>query len=311
VSSNLDPFTLIKTAFRSRHSLAGSKTALTPMPGSVAPPSPSKGPPPLPKMDAPAPPARDSLPVEQLFFQEGIDGHAESVPPDGTNPFALDEIDAWVSTEAESRAGRSTIPPTSLDDEWVEAEEEEVEDPARTRRRNAARVATAWGTVVALAVAGVAIFVSPRSDVRSAAAPTSPPPVETTVPQPPAATSALSTLPNQGPQALPLAATPPAPPARATAPVAAPLPASPASCRPGTLPLVAGRTTCVDVAESFLCARDPRTHALRPAGCIDAKSPKAACESRGARLATSAERQQLVGAKGKTGAGAFRCAAAR
>lgn len=289
-----DRFALIKTVFRSHDSGGGVKKP------------PSKGPPPLPKAVAPAPPARTSIsdiasraatwiltpPAEQLFFQEGIDGHAESIPPDGT--------DSLGGAEAESkRAARTTIPPTSLDDEWLEAEEE-VEDPARTQRRRAARIGTAWGMVAALAAAGVAVVLSPRSDVRSTAAPASEPRVETTLAHPPIATPtpAIPSPPVVAPTA----------PASVPTPTPAPAPPSPASCRSGMLPLVAGNTTCVNAAESFLCARDRRTHALRPAGCIDAKTPKAACESHGARLATSAERQQLAAAKGKTSAGAFRCA---
>jgi hypothetical protein len=307
VFSQWDPFALIKTAFRSRDS------------GVKKPTLPSKGPPPLPKttgastpdlaaraptvawIPTPRPSNRDSTPVEHLFFQEGIDGHAESIPPSGRTPcaLALEGTGSPVSAEQEStQAARTTIPPTSFDDGWLDAEEE-VEDPARTRRRRAARIGTAWGTVLVLAAAGVAVVMSPRREVRSAAAPASPPPVETTTAHPLVAAPTLAI---------------PAPPVVAPTPTASiltPAPASPASCRSGMLPLVAGRATCVDVAESFLCARDRRTHALRPAGCIDAKTPKAACESRGARLATSAERQQLAAAKGKTGAGAFRCAAAR
>ena len=119
MSMQWDRFALIKTVFRSHDSGGGVKKP------------PSKGPPPLPKAVAPAPPARTSIsdiasraatwiltpPAEQLFFQEGIDGHAESIPPDGT--------DSLGGAEAESkRAARTTIPPTSLDDEWLEAEEE-------------------------------------------------------------------------------------------------------------------------------------------------------------------------------------------
>ncbi len=309
MSSKLDPFALIKTAFRGRSPVDPSRVVATPAPASATAPPQSKGPPPLPKMAAPPTPG-ESIPVEELFFQEGIDGHAESVPPDGASPFPLGGTNPFVGADAEStRAARSTIPPTSLDDEWP-ALEEEVEDPARTRRRRAARIGTAWGTVVALVLVGVAAFVSPRRDGRAAAAAASPPPVETTAARPPAAAQSPVTPPSQSSPPQPAAATSPTPAVRA--PVASvPPPASVPSCRAGMLPSATGHATCVDVTESLLCTRDPRTHALRPAGCIDAKSPKAACESRGARLVTSAERHPLAGAKGKTGAGAFRCAATR
>lgn len=307
MSSKLDPFARIKSAFSARSPDERSKTPLPPKPPGAAP---SKGPPPLPKSAVLAPPGRDSLPVEQIFFQEGIDGHAESVPPDGASPLPLGGVDP-LAGEA-TRAARSTIPPTSLDEEWLEPEEE-LEDPARTRRRRAARVGTAWGTVVALAAAGVAIFVSPRRDGLSAAAATSPSLTETTVARSPAATPAPTVPPGQGAQAVPVAVAPPPPPVRvATTAAPAPVPPAPATCRPGMVSPVAGRATCVDVGESFLCGRDPRTRALRPVGCVEAKSPKAACESRGARLATAAERQALAGGtsgKGKTGAASFRCAA--
>jgi hypothetical protein len=74
------------------------------------------------------------------------------------------------------------------------------------------------------------------------------------------------------------------------------------------VPSVAGHGTCVEVAESVLCARDPHGRVVHSAGCVDAKSTKAACEARGARVATSTERPK-AGAKGKNAAGSFRCAA--
>ncbi len=242
-----------------------------------------------------------------VFFQEGVDGDAESIPPSGRMACAPaaragEGTDALVSAEPElAGSARTTLPPTSLDDGWPgdELDEEEVEDPARTRRRRAARIGTAWGTVVVLVAAGVAIVLSPRRDPGSIASPASAPPVAT----------ARALLPLVAPTV-----------AITSAPVAAPIAAAPAlgsagvaSCRSGMVPLVgaAGQASCIDVAESVLCKRDRRTHALRPAGCIDAKTPKVACASRGGRLATAAERPSLAAAKGKTSASAFRCAAPR
>jgi hypothetical protein len=214
VSPKMSPFALIKTALR-RDSVHESKTPLAPTPPSVLPRPLSKGPPPLPKSAAPPPLPLASDPAEQLFFQEGvdffdegIDGHAESVPPSGPHACALDVTNAVVSGEADTiQATPSTIAPTSL---WLEPDEE-VEDPMRTRRRRAARIGTAWGMLGALAVVGVAAFASPRRDVRSAAAPTSPATVETSVASPPVATSTAVAPLSQGPlsSAVATIATPP------------------------------------------------------------------------------------------------------
>src|SRR5579872_541443 len=88
--------------------------------------TPSKGPPPLPSIASlalatPLAVAR----VEEVFFLEGVDGHAESLP--SSDP----EIDV-----------EATLAPTS--DDWLEEEQPLVEDPARIRRRRAARVGLAW-----------------------------------------------------------------------------------------------------------------------------------------------------------------------
>src|SRR5690348_2684154 len=76
VPSNSNCVALTDTAPRHERS-TGTPPAT---PASGAPRMPSKGPPPLPTIAAPVSAPRDCTPIEEIFFQEGIDGHAESVP---------------------------------------------------------------------------------------------------------------------------------------------------------------------------------------------------------------------------------------
>ncbi len=168
--------------------------------------APSKGPPPLPRIVAPDPAPLDDANVEELFFHEGIDGHAESLP----------------STEPDVSAVECSTR-TSPDDEWVEAEEEEEgEDPARTRRRRAARIGVAWGGAAMLCFALTAPWLGPRIDegaVASSARPvlaesvahaqiSSATPASPTPPPPPAAVA----LPQRSARATTASATPAAAP---------------------------------------------------------------------------------------------------
>lgn len=155
MSSNLDPLAPIERQ------------------GNVPPPAPpSKGPPPLPKVAA----APTGTVAAELVFEEGIDGHAESLPPDAATPLTLDDDEAFFNAVTVA-APHSEIPPTSLDDDWVEAEEE-IEDPARTRRRRRARLGTAWGAALLVTAASVAGFVGHRRDARSVTASADSVPVE-------------------------------------------------------------------------------------------------------------------------------------
>ena len=79
------------------------------MPATEAPLKASKGPPPLPTTAA-APPSHGT-PVEAMFFVEGVDGRAESLP--WAEPYAP-ASDEHPSPDADST-------PASHDDEWVEA----------------------------------------------------------------------------------------------------------------------------------------------------------------------------------------------
>src|SRR5258706_14039181 len=67
------------------------ESAMTPaaMPANVAPQKPSKRPPPLPTKAAAAPPSKGAA-VEEIFFLEGIDGRAESLPSADPSTPALD-----------------------------------------------------------------------------------------------------------------------------------------------------------------------------------------------------------------------------
>ena len=185
----------------------------SPMPASVALQKPSKGPPPLPTT-AVTTPSHGTAVVEAMFFLEGIDGRAESLPSAEQYAPAVDE-------HPSSDAGST---PVSRDDEWFEAKEE-IEDPAQTRRRKAARVGVAWGAIVLLTLAGVAVFMRPRAIEPSATLSTSPPFVEKAAPSPVASPIVATRTATPAP----LAAVPPSrPPVRATtASVAAAAPASP------------------------------------------------------------------------------------
>ena len=134
MSWNVPRFGLLKTALRGPQPVDEPPTPTLP---SVAPRPLSKGPPPLPKMTALAPPLGDGAATEEILFREGIDGHAESVPPSGEYSSPLEPTDV-LDPEDEWTLAPSTLPPTALDDEWLE--EVEVEDPARTRRRRVARI---------------------------------------------------------------------------------------------------------------------------------------------------------------------------
>ena len=183
------------------------------MPASVAPQKPSKGPPPLPTT-AVTTPLPHGTAVEAMFFMEGIDGRAESLPSAEAYAHAVDE---HPSADADAT-------PVSRDDEWFEAKEE-IEDPAQTRRRKAARVGVAWGAIVLLTLAGAAAFMRPRAIEPSATLSTRPTFVATVAPSPVA--SPIVATRTAAP--VPLAAIPPSrPPVRAmTASVAAAAPASP------------------------------------------------------------------------------------
>jgi len=193
--------------------------------------APSKGPPPLPRIVAAAPTPLDDADVEELFIHEGIDGHAESLP----------------SSEPDVSAVQGPTR-TSPGDEWLEAEEleaeeeEKVEDPARTRRRRAARVGVAWGVAAMLCFALSAPWLGPRiaeGAVASAARPalaetvahaqvSAATPASPTPPPPPAAValprrSARATTASATPVAAPRAAvrkkgSPPSVPAKGAAP---------------------------------------------------------------------------------------------
>jgi hypothetical protein len=271
VLSSSDPITRIKTP-RPSAAAAGLDVQAPSAPLSVK--APSKGPPPLPLSAASGSPC----PIEQLFFQEGIDGHAESLPPEGATPLVLDADTA--------HAGLSFVSLATLDSRWVqlaeeqeeehEQEEVEVEDPVRIRRRRTARIGMAWGSVVALVLLGVGAFLSHRHEASSVAlAPSSaspalsPPVVETTAAHQPLPAPALASTPSQSSPPLPVAALPPAPPSRA--PVAA----------------------------------ASHTQPLHPAACTASKASSGPCEPR-ARVATSAKHAAPAGAKGKNAAGGSR-----
>lgn len=281
--SSSDPITRIKTPRPSPAGVDGSQIPASSAPLSVK--APSKGPPPLPPSAASGSPC----PIEQLFFQEGIDGHAESLPPDGATPLVLDADTG--------RAALSFVSLATLDSRWIqlaeedeqEAAEVEVEDPVRTRRRRAARVGIAWGGVVALVMLGVGAFMSHRHESPSAAAlpegPASPPSVETTAAHQPVAAPVidsqgenarrlLASVPNQSSPPLPVAAHPPEP----SAPVRAPV------------------------------ASASHTQPLHAAACTASKGSSGPCEPR-ARVATSAKHPVSAGpsgAKGKNTAGTSR-----
>jgi hypothetical protein len=205
-------------------------------PASEAPQKPSKGPPPLPTMAATAPPHGGTA-VEEIFV-EGIDGRAESLPPAEPHAPAVDE-------QASSDTDAMTM---SRDNEWFEAHEEEeaaeedVEDPARTRRRKVARIGVAWGGIALLALGAATAFIRPRATEPSAASSSSPPPVET-VAHAPVATpivSASSAAPARLAAAVP-ASRPPARAMTASAPAAAATPR--AVVRKGTSPSPAKRAS--------------------------------------------------------------------
>ncbi len=171
--------------------------------------TPSKGPPPLPMLarheapDAPfAAPLRDVADdVEEAFFLEGTDGHAESLPsePEAAT-IALPSVDAQ---PLESR----------------EAEHADVEDPARTRRRRAARIGVVWGACLMVGAAGAGAFMSPHGQERAPVAlSTSAAPVEVEDVAPAAAPIAATALPplQASPEPeLAAAVTPPRPVVRA------------------------------------------------------------------------------------------------
>ena len=170
----------------------------------------SKGPPPLPAIaTSPLPPREVS--AEEIFFQEGIDGRAESVPSCEPDVIELDGSHLVSSAEVDSPSWRA--------DNQLAAEEE-VEDPARTRRRRAARIGVAWGAVAALVLTAAAAFLTPRRDVRLAASSASAPRIETT---------ALTDVapPSPAPEPLSAAAAPPRPVRVTTASVTTSHPASP------------------------------------------------------------------------------------
>jgi hypothetical protein len=186
------------------------------MPASVAPQKPSKGPPPLPATAAAAP--SHGTAVEAMFFVEGIDGRAESLPSAEHYAPAVDEHPSPDTDGA----------PVSHDEEWFEAKEEkeevEFEDPAQTRRRKAARVGVAWGAIALVALAAVAAFIRPRAIEPSATASTRPSFVETVARSPVAAPIVATRTAAPAP---PAAVPPSRPPVRAmTASVAAAAPAS-------------------------------------------------------------------------------------
>src|SRR5258708_4355189 len=141
------------------------------MPASVAPQKPSRRPPPLPTTAVTAP--SHGTAVEAMFFVEGIDGRAESLP--SAEAYAP-AVDAHLSTDTDST-------PVSRDNEWFEAEEE-IEDPAQTRRRKAARVGVAWGAIALVTLAATAAFMRPRAIEPSATLSTSPAFVATVSPSP-------------------------------------------------------------------------------------------------------------------------------
>lgn len=168
--------------------------------------TPSKGPPPLPTLDLPdapfAAPLGDVADVEEAFFLEGIDGHVESLPSE---------------PEAQTIAlAPFAAQPLELE---REAEQADVEDPARARRRRAARIGVVWGAALMVGVAGASAFMSAHGHERSPVAlSTSPAPVERMASLP-ATTPVAATPPSQvSPAPQPAAAvTPPHSPVRATA----------------------------------------------------------------------------------------------
>jgi len=106
-------------------------------------------------MTTPATPASD---VEEIFFLEGVDGRADSLP-------------------SSHDLGPPSPSPAEQPDESP-AKEEVVEDPARARRRRAARVGVAWGAVAMLVFAGAAQLLGSHTHERSARVSASPPRVE-------------------------------------------------------------------------------------------------------------------------------------
>ncbi len=133
--------------------------------------TPSKGPPPLPTYALPDAPfaaplcdvADDVADVEEAFFNEGLDGHADSVPnePEAVT-IALPPI-----------GGR----PVELETEGEH--EADVEDPARARRRQLARIGVGWGAALLVGVAGTSAFLTAhRVDRSPVAHSASPAPVE-------------------------------------------------------------------------------------------------------------------------------------
>lgn len=149
----------------------------------------------------------DSPSLEEEFFQEGIDGHAESIPDD-TSP-GLTVLTPFGSAAAESARAAHTTIPGSPDDVLPETEVK-VEDPARTRRRNAARAGAVWGAVGALALAAAAVCVSPRREAPIVAAHATLPLVETSVVQA-TVTPTRDTVPDQELQPLAVVVPPPPP----------------------------------------------------------------------------------------------------